>query len=95
MKKTAALVALAALIAWPTVGDAATKKKKAHARPAAHRTAVAPRPSAAVGLRAGVGRYRSANPQWDVYRDNGEYGGTDPDPNVRLMLRRDDPNADP
>ena len=55
MKKTAALVALAALIAWPTVGDAATKKKKAHARPAAHRTAVAPRPSAAVGLGVGSG----------------------------------------
>jgi hypothetical protein len=91
MNKTAALVALAALIAWPAVGDAATKKKKTHARPAAHRTAVAPRPSATVG----VGRYRSANPQWDVYRDNGEYAGTDPDPRVRLMLRRDDPNADP
>jgi len=91
MNKTAALVALAALIAWPTVGDAATKKKNAHARPAAHRTVVAPRPSASVG----VGRFRSGNPQWDVYRDNGEYAGTDPDPHVRLMLRRDDPNADP
>jgi hypothetical protein len=91
MNKTAALVALAALIAWPTVGDAATKKKKAHARPAAHRTVVAPRPSATVG----VGRYHSPNPQWDVYRDNGEYAGSDPDPHVRLMLRRDDPNADP
>jgi hypothetical protein len=91
MNKTAALVALAALTAWPTVGDAATKKKNAHARPAAHRTVVAPRPSASVG----VGRFRSGNPQWDVYRDNGEYAGTDPDPHVRLMLRRDDPNADP
>ena len=91
MKTTAALVALAALIAWPIVGDAASKKKKAHARPATHRTAVAPRPPAVVG----DGRYHSPNPQWDVYRDNGEYAGTDPDPRVRLMLRRDDPNADP
>jgi hypothetical protein len=92
MKKTAALVALAALIAWPIVGDAATKKKKARAHhPATHRTVVAPRPPAVVG----DGRYHSPNPQWDVYRDNGEYAGSDPDPLVRLMLRRDDPNADP
>jgi hypothetical protein len=40
-------------------------------------------------------RARSSHPQWDVYRDNGEYAGTDPDPRVRAMLRRDDPNADP
>jgi hypothetical protein len=45
--------------------------------------------------RAPTRRARSANPQWDVYRDNGEYAGTDPDPHVRAMLRRDDPNADP
>ena len=91
-EKTAALVALAALIAWPIVGDAATKKKKARAHdPATHRTVVAPRPPAVVG----DGRYHSPNPQWDVYRDNGEYAGSDPDPLVRLMLRRDDPNADP
>jgi hypothetical protein len=91
MKTIAAVVALATLIAWPTVGDAASKKKNAQARPAAHRTVIAPR------VRSGfvAGPVRSSNPRWDVYRDNGEYAGTDPDPHVRAMLRRDDPNADP
>ena len=91
MKTIAAAVALATLIAWPTVGDAASKKKKAHARPTVHRTVVQPR------LQSGfvAGHMRSSTPQWDVYRDNGEYAGTDPDPHVRAMLRRDDPNADP
>jgi hypothetical protein len=91
MKMIAAVVALATLVAWPAVGDAASKKKKAQARPAVHRTVVAPRaPSGFV-----AGRPRSSNPQWDVYRDSGEYAGTDPDPRIRAMLRRDDPNADP
>jgi hypothetical protein len=40
-------------------------------------------------------RARSSHPEWDVYRTNGDYAGTDPDPRVRAMLRRDDPNADP
>ncbi len=31
---------------------------------------------------------RSGNPSYDVY-ENGQYLGTDPDPNVRLELRRD------
>jgi hypothetical protein len=91
MKMIAAVVALAALIAWPSVGDAASKKKKAQARTTVHRTVVTPR------VQSGfvAGHLRSPNPQWDVYRDNGEYAGTDPDPHVRAMLRRDDPNADP
>src|SRR5258708_3304947 len=29
---------------------------------------------------------RSSNPQWDVYRPNGDYAGSDPDPRVRLKL---------
>jgi hypothetical protein len=91
MRMIAVVVAFATLMAWPTVGDAASKKKKAHARPTVHRTVVAPR------VRSGfvAGHMRSSNPQWDVYRDNGEYAGTDPDPHVRAMLRRDDPSADP
>jgi hypothetical protein len=40
-------------------------------------------------------RPRSPNPQWDVYRTNGAYAGSDPDPHVRAMMFRDDPNADP
>ena len=40
-------------------------------------------------------RPRSPNPQWDVYRMDGTYAGSDPDPRVRAMMFRDDPNADP
>jgi hypothetical protein len=36
-----------------------------------------------------IRRPHSPNPRWDVYRVNGRYVGTDPDPNVRLMLRKD------
>lgn len=38
---------------------------------------------------------RSPNPQWDVYRTDGRYAGSDPDPHVRAMMFRDDPTADP
>jgi hypothetical protein len=38
-------------------------------------------------------RARSSNPQWDVYWNNGEYSGSDPDPHIRMMLRFDDPNS--
>ena len=90
MKTIATVVTFAILLAWPSIRDAAGKKKKeVHTRTTVHRTVAAPRPTAVVG------RYRSPTPQWDVYRDNGEYAGTDPDPLVRLMLRCDDPNADP
>ena len=35
-----------------------------------------------------VERPHSANPAYDVY-EGGQYVGSDPDPNVRLQLRRD------
>jgi hypothetical protein len=34
------------------------------------------------------GRYRSANPAFDVYQD-GQYVGSDPDPRVRTMMQND------
>jgi hypothetical protein len=37
----------------------------------------------------GVERPHSINPAYDVY-DGGKYIGSDPDPNVRLQLRRDE-----
>jgi hypothetical protein len=37
----------------------------------------------------GVERPHSINPAYDVY-DGGKYLGSDPDPNVRLQLRRDE-----
>lgn len=37
------------------------------------------------------GRVHSGNPAFDVYDSSGVYAGSDPDPNVRDMLRRDNP----
>jgi hypothetical protein len=37
------------------------------------------------------GRVHSPNPSFDVYDSSGIYAGSDPDPNVRAMLRRDNP----
>jgi hypothetical protein len=39
-------------------------------------------------------RQHSATPQWDIYRPDGSYAGTDPDPNVRRNLFRDNPFSD-
>jgi hypothetical protein len=44
---------------------------------------------AAFGARAtAVQHQHSPNPAWDVY-DNGQYVGSDPDPNVRMQLQMD------
>jgi hypothetical protein len=58
------------------------KGKKAHAQAQ----------PAATESRAAAGAVRSAHPDWDVYRMSGGYAGTDPDPQVRSMLRFDNPN---
>jgi hypothetical protein len=86
MKMIAAAVAFATLMAWPTIGDAASKKSKARvATP--QKTFVQPRGQTGYDAR----RSRSPNPQWDVYWTNGGYSGTDPDPRIRMMLQLDDP----
>jgi hypothetical protein len=82
----AAAVSLAALIAWPSVGDAASKKSKARAA-TSQKTFVQPREQFGQDAR----RPRSPTPQWDVYWTNGDYSGTDPDPHIRMMLQLDDP----
>jgi hypothetical protein len=88
MKQSFAIAALAALIAWPVAGEAAAKKKTAR-----HKA-----PPVAVQARAhyyaygpGYRRPHSPNPAWDVYFTDGKYAGSDPDPLIRDMLRRDDP----
>jgi uncharacterized protein YdeI (BOF family) len=88
--KMFAFVALAALIAFPTVGEAASKKSKARAAPSAKQTFVQPRGPTAYEVR----RAHSPNAGWDVYRSNG-YVGSDPDPQIRAMLQRDDTFNDP
>ncbi len=93
MKSIVAAVALSVAVASPAAGKSKGKKRHIHARPAAHAVQVAPQPRAVYAQPDH--RPHSPNPQWDVYRSNGEYAGSDPDPHVRLMLRLDDPNADP
>ena len=87
MKQSFAIAALAALIAWPATGEAAGKKKtlRHKASPVAtkaraHYYAYGP----------GYRRPHSPNPAWDVYWNDGVYAGSDPDPLIRDMLRRDD-----
>jgi hypothetical protein len=82
-------MAIAMVLAWPATSDAAAKKKKAKARPAAAAQYdpnqifyfSEPRPQ------------MSPRREWDVWVQ-GEYRGSDPDPNIRAMLQRDDPWAD-
>jgi hypothetical protein len=92
MRPVAIVLMLAAAVAFPAAGDAASKKKPRirHSEPA-------------YSQRFNPGSYEghlpvrthSSNPQWDVYRPNGDYAGSDPDPFIRSMLRRDDTTNDP
>ena len=90
MMKMIALTALAASLAWPSVGEAASKKSKARAAPKGQQTFVQPRGQSPYSIK----RPHSPNPAWDVYRSTG-YVGSDPDPNIRAMLQRDDTFNDP
>jgi hypothetical protein len=89
MKHSLAIFALAALIAWPAVGEAAAKKKKTVRHKPAPVAEQRRAPSYVYG--PGYRRPRSPNPAWDVYFTDGTYAGSDPDPLVRDMLSRDDP----
>jgi len=86
MKQSLALLALAALISSMTVGEAAAKKKTVRAKPAP-----VTQQGRALGYASGAmyRRAHSPNPRWDVYWANGRYAGSDPDPLIRDMLRRD------
>ena len=92
MRTIAAFIALVVLVIGST---AEGRSKKAHAPAAKTSHSKVWQAQAVPWGGAAQRRPRSPHPQWDVYRDNGEYAGTDPDPHVRAMLRRDDPNADP
>jgi hypothetical protein len=48
--------------------------------------------SPALAQRAPEQRQRSPNPAYDVYVD-GQYVGSDPDPNIRAQLRRRQPGG--
>ncbi len=88
MKLLATVLALA--VACPAVGEAASKKRERVKRSeqvySQRSTSYQGRPPY---------RAHSSNPAWDVYRTNGDYAGSDPDPFIRSMLRRDDTTNDP
>ena len=76
---------LALLIALTSPEAAFAKAKKGPVHPI-----VSEAPVYITGSYWGLARRpHSPNPAWDVYRINGHYVGSDPDPNVRLMLRKD------
>jgi hypothetical protein len=82
MKTILAVLALSAVIAAPAFGQGKSKQE----RDRAERAAVNPKGSFQQTRPA-----RSPNPRWDVYRPNGDYAGTDPDPSIRFKLYFDDP----
>jgi hypothetical protein len=78
MKTLVAAVALVAAIASPAL--ARTHVRVQHV----------PDQSSAYGAYGQTdGRQHSSNPAYDVYDDSGHYVGSDPDPLIRLELRRD------
>jgi hypothetical protein len=83
MKAIVALVAVT--MAFGSQAIAQSKSKQERER--AERSATTVSPHAPTTTR----RARSSNPQWDVYRPNGDYAGSDPDPRVRFKLHFDDP----
>jgi hypothetical protein len=90
-------VALVFVLAIPALADAASRKKQPTRHPQAQHVAPAPQQAFAANpfaLQSGVERH-AGNPAHQVYRTNGEYAGADPDPRIRLMLRRDYNNDDP
>jgi hypothetical protein len=90
MRILVVVIALAGALAFPSVGDAASKKKsKAKPRPAS----VAQQVPSWQFYGDPSEPARSPNRAWDVWV-NGDYRGSDPDPNVRSDLARIDPFAD-
>ena len=77
-KMLIAAVALATVITAPAFAQSTTTRRAPHAT----RMQVAPNNTPADAQR------RAANPANDVHPER-QYGGADPDPDVRLNLRRD------
>ena len=77
MKTLLATVALAAVVASPALAQT-TRRAPVQQYPSQFEQTYG----------RSEGQPRSANPSYDVY-ERGQYLGSDPDPNVRLELRRD------
>lgn len=82
MKVMVAALALAVAVASPALAQSNSKTK--HVQPPKNWDVYA-QPDR---------RPHSPNPQWDVYRNDGTYAGSDPDPSVRRNLYRDNPFID-
>jgi len=106
MKIFVAAVVVATAIGVPALAQAAGQKThhKTHVR-AHSEVARVPTSSAQYLPRAAgpygddghrpcqcVGRH-SSNPGYDVYRGNGDYAGSDPDPRIRAFLYWDNPDG--
>ena len=86
MKLAVTVLAVAAIFASPASAQNKSKHKRAKAE--------ANTSWQTQELPGQARRAHSPNSEWDVYRGNGEYAGSDPDPQIRAMLRRDQPNSD-
>ena len=84
MKALVSIIALAVALAWPSVGEAQSKKSTAHGK--ATTKHYAQRPAKAV--QRGAGQYQNGGSPC-VRRVWWGCPGWDPDPNVRDMLARD------
>jgi hypothetical protein len=88
MKHFIATLALASAIALPAVAQTYDQPARPAARLAPAADAYARDAYARDAYADAYGRYRSANPAFDVYQD-GQYVGSDPDPRVRTMMQND------
>ena len=80
MRHVIAAAALAAVLASPALGEARSKKERNPTWPQHSGQSAPP-----------AHRAHSPNPAWDVYRSNGRYVGSDPDPSIRSKLLLDNP----
>jgi hypothetical protein len=82
MKIIVAALALAAVVASPALAQNRNNTQRFQAYPQGWDYSLPNR------------RPHSPNPQWDVYRNDGSYAGSDPDPHIRRNLYRDNPFID-
>jgi hypothetical protein len=86
MKIVIACVALAVALASPALAQAKSKKERNMVDTQSWQSRQV---WSQYGPMGDNRRSHAPNPAWDVYRGTGQYAGSDPDPHVRGMLRRD------
>ncbi len=92
MKIIIAAVAVASVAALGSPAFGATKNKQARVKTEPRtEPMIWQAPSGMENQYRWGKRARSPHPQWDVYRPDGSYAGSDPDPSIRTRLYFDDP----